>query len=160
MTAIVHPPRFRYSTPNSDNIRYDLLRTGSVELTTNKILERGFLDAVRTWSLSFRHNFQFIPSYLQPPTPYFNLYPRQQTTTAPRPPVAVTGNANAGASSSATKKHQESLIARYKLEDRIQRGETVEEDKVGGKAVWEDSSDKREASLKERKAQMILAARQ
>ncbi|KAF9042927.1 hypothetical protein BJ165DRAFT_205637 [Panaeolus papilionaceus] len=103
-----------------DNIRYDLLRTGSVELTTNKILERGFLDA--------------------PPTPYFNLYPRQQTTTAPRPPVAVTGNAN--------------------LEDRIQRGETVEEDKVGGKAVWEDSSDKREASLKERKAQMILAARQ
>jgi hypothetical protein len=31
----------------SANIHYDLLRTGSVELTTNKILERGFLDAVR-----------------------------------------------------------------------------------------------------------------
>lgn len=36
----------------SANIHYDLLRTGSVELTTNKILERGFLDAVRiTFSL-------------------------------------------------------------------------------------------------------------
>ena len=30
----------------SDNIRYDLLRTGSVQLTSNKILERGFLPAV------------------------------------------------------------------------------------------------------------------
>lgn len=29
-----------------DNIRYDLLRTGSVEITSNKILERGYLDAV------------------------------------------------------------------------------------------------------------------
>ena len=30
-----------------DNVRYDLLRTGNVEATTNKILERGFLEAVR-----------------------------------------------------------------------------------------------------------------
>lgn len=30
-----------------DNIRYDLLRTGNVGRTTEKILERGFLDAVR-----------------------------------------------------------------------------------------------------------------
>lgn len=29
-----------------DNIRYDLLRTGSVQETSNKILERGFLPAV------------------------------------------------------------------------------------------------------------------
>jgi len=29
-----------------DNIRYDLLRTGNVELTTNKVLERGILEAV------------------------------------------------------------------------------------------------------------------
>jgi len=32
--------------PNA-SIHYDLLRTGSVELTTNKILERGFIDPVR-----------------------------------------------------------------------------------------------------------------
>ena len=30
------------------NIHYDLLRTGSAEVTSNKILERGMLDAVRT----------------------------------------------------------------------------------------------------------------
>lgn len=34
-----------------DNIRYDLMRTGNVEVTTNKIIERGYLDAVRA---SFR----------------------------------------------------------------------------------------------------------
>ena len=35
------------SLTDSDNIRYDLLRTGNTQLTTTKILERGFLDAVR-----------------------------------------------------------------------------------------------------------------
>lgn len=29
------------------NVRYDLLRTGNVQVTSNKILEKGFLDAVR-----------------------------------------------------------------------------------------------------------------
>lgn len=29
------------------NIHFDLLRTGSVDVTVNKLLERGFLDAVR-----------------------------------------------------------------------------------------------------------------
>lgn len=38
-----------------DNIRYDLLRTGSVELSSNKILERGFLDPVRGLSLRRAH---------------------------------------------------------------------------------------------------------
>ena len=36
---------------------------------------------------------------------------------------------------------------------------SLEQD-VGGRAVWEDTAEKREASLRERKAQMILAARQ
>lgn len=31
---------------------------------------------------------------------------------------------------------------------------------AGGKAKWEESAEKREASLRERKAQMILAARE
>jgi hypothetical protein len=31
-----------------DNIRYDLLKTGNTELTTNTILEKGFLEAVRS----------------------------------------------------------------------------------------------------------------
>jgi hypothetical protein len=38
--------------------------------------------------------------------------------------------------------------------------EDIKEEQLGGKAVWEDSAEKREASLRERKAQMILAARQ
>ena len=35
-----------------------------------------------------------------------------------------------------------------------------QEHEAGGRAVWEDTAEKREASLRERKAQMILAARQ
>lgn len=38
--------------------------------------------------------------------------------------------------------------------------EKIKEEEVGGKAIWEDTAEKREASLKERKAKMILAARQ
>jgi hypothetical protein len=30
------------------NIHYDLLRTGSVEATVHRLMERGYLDAVRT----------------------------------------------------------------------------------------------------------------
>ena len=33
-------------------------------------------------------------------------------------------------------------------------------EEAGGKAVWEDTAEKREASLRERKARMILAARE
>ncbi|KAJ7100645.1 hypothetical protein B0H15DRAFT_456777 [Mycena belliarum] len=119
-----------------DNIRYDLLRTGSVELSSNKILERGFLDP--------------------PPPAYFTLYPRdtnaEQAGTRPAPAVA--------ASSTAVKSKQ-TLIDRYNLQERVvASGPIISEADIGGKAVWEASSEKREASLKERKAQMILAARQ
>ena len=51
-------------------------------------------------------------------------------------------------------------MERYHLEDRINTGEVVDDKSIGGKAQWEDSAEKREASLRERKAQMILAARQ
>ncbi|KAK7438055.1 hypothetical protein VKT23_018222 [Stygiomarasmius scandens] len=119
-----------------DNIRYDLLRTGSVETTTNKILERGYLDA--------------------PPPSYFTLYPR---TPAPAQPAA-NQNANSASSSAVQPKPTETLISRYHLEDRITKSEAIAESEVGGRAAWEDTPEKREASLKERKAKMILAARQ
>ncbi|PPQ74308.1 hypothetical protein CVT26_004153 [Gymnopilus dilepis] len=120
----------------ADNIRYDLLRTGNVELTTNKILERGFLDA--------------------PPAAYHTLYPR---TPAPATNAAAPGAARA-TTTGVPKKPKENLISRYGLQDRLQTAESIKEEELGGKAAWEDTPEKREASLKERKAKMILAARQ
>ena len=113
------------------NIHYDLLRTGNVEQTSNKVLERGFLEA--------------------PPAAFFTLYPQSapNSTSTPGAP-SKPGSAPKAAS----------LVERYHLEDRINTGEVVDDKSIGGKAQWEDSAEKREASLRERKAQMILAARQ
>lgn len=74
--------------------------------------------------------------------------------------AASSNNANAAAGSSKPKK-SENLLTRYNLESRATGtsiGAAPEE--VGGKAVWEDSPEKREAALRERKARMILAARE
>ncbi|KAF8598876.1 alpha/beta-hydrolase [Ceratobasidium sp. AG-I] len=125
--------RSAFPQESIDNIRYDLLRSGSIEITSNKILERGYLD--------------------RPPPAYFTLYPATpagDATTTDTPTSAPTS------SSSASSKHS-NLISRYGLEAR-----TVVETsgEYSDKAAWEDSAAKREASLKERKAQMILAARQ
>ncbi|TCD63157.1 hypothetical protein EIP91_005885 [Steccherinum ochraceum] len=123
----------------SDNIRYDLLRTGSVQITTNKLLERGFLPA--------------------PPPAYFTLYPR---AVEPANPAARPGQAQQPAAA-ASKSKSESLISRFHLEDRViasASGVSAAPEEAGGKSVWEENAAKREASLRERKAQMILAARQ
>ncbi|KAF9524925.1 hypothetical protein CPB83DRAFT_877464 [Crepidotus variabilis] len=119
-----------------DNVRYDLLRTGSIELTTNKILERSYLDP--------------------PPQGYWTLYPRQTSGSS-------TSTTSRGANAQASKPKAPSLIARYSLQERINSGEEVAQEELetaGGKAVWEDSAERREQSLKERKAKMVLAARQ
>ncbi|TFY52724.1 hypothetical protein EVG20_g10428, partial [Dentipellis fragilis] len=140
-----------------ENIHYDLLRTGSVEVTSNKIIERGFLDAVRLLSpVSARSTLHAAhPSTCaQPPQAYHTLYPR---SAAPTPAPGVPPRP---VSSSATKKPA-SLISRFHLESRVSSEDTTKviED-AGGRAVWEDTPEKREASLRERKAQMVLAARQ
>ncbi|KAH9994607.1 hypothetical protein BJV77DRAFT_993691 [Russula vinacea] len=124
---------------HSANIHYDLLRTGSVELTTNKILERGFLDV--------------------PPEAYFTLYPRQSgADVVPRPAGApITARTTMAATQARPK---ETLISRYGLESRLPNADVVPSLQQGGGAVWEDTAEKREASLRERKAQMVLAARQ
>jgi coupling of ubiquitin conjugation to ER degradation protein 1 len=125
--------------PNA-NIHYDLLRTGSVELTTNKILERGFLDA--------------------PPEAYFTLYPHQSgADVVPRPAGTPT---TARTTVTAQARPKDTLISRYGLEYRLPNADVVPspQQDAGGRAVWEDTAEKREASLRERKAQMILAARQ
>ena len=95
----------------------------------------------------------------QPPPAYFTLYPRQDgPSDQRRPPTGQNPT-----SASATTARQPSLIERYHLAQKIS-GEPNAHDHAladaGGKARWEDTPEKREASLRERKAQMVLAARQ
>ncbi|KAF8671443.1 P-loop containing nucleoside triphosphate hydrolase protein [Rhizoctonia solani] len=123
--------RSAFPQESIDNIRYDLLKSGSVEITSNKILERGYLD--------------------RPPPAYFTLYP-------PTPAADVTTtDTPSPTSTNDTSVKNTSLLSRYGLEARANEGSATE---FSDKAAWEDSASKREASLKERKAQMILAARQ
>jgi len=118
-----------------DNIRYDLLRTGSVELTSNRMLERGYLDA--------------------PPPAYYRVYP----PTDQQPAAAGSAAARRPAAPSTSSK-QPSLISRFNLEPRLSDETSyVEPEEAGGKAVWETTAEKREASLQQRKTEMILAAR-
>jgi hypothetical protein len=70
--------------------------------------------------------------------------------------VTTTDTPSPTATSSSPTKNA-SLLSRYGLETRTNEGSAGE---FSDKAAWEDSAAKREASLKERKAQMILAARQ
>jgi len=57
------------------------------------------------------------------------------------------------------KKENESLIQRFRLENRIKEDVPTEPEQAGGKAIWEATPEAREKSLQERKAQMVLAAR-
>ncbi|KAF8528457.1 hypothetical protein BU17DRAFT_73498 [Hysterangium stoloniferum] len=125
-----------------DNIHYDLLRTGSVEATSNKLLETGFLEV--------------------PPRAYFLVFPTQAA--APGAPAVPSSARQAGAAAAATSTSgppKANLIARFQLEERLRDGAGAAASAVdpGGKASWEDTAERREASLRERKAQMVLAAR-
>ncbi len=97
----------------------------------------------------------------QPPEAYFTLYPRQSSAdVVPRPAGAPTA-----ARTTTTAKQvrtKETLISRYGLESQLSGANDVSSSQhdAGGRAVWEGTAEKREASLRERKAQMILAARQ
>ncbi|KZS87065.1 hypothetical protein SISNIDRAFT_461238 [Sistotremastrum niveocremeum HHB9708] len=138
------------------NIRYDLLRSGNVQVTSNKILEKGFLDA--------------------PPAAYFELYPPPATsatsaTDLPSNPNSRSAAAHTNATASSSKTSAATtLISRYNLHSRLSSSTpgTEGEDlsnapsvdvKGSSKGVWETEAEKREASLRERKAKMVLAAR-
>ena len=97
----------------------------------------------------------------QPPEAYFTHYPRQSgSDVVPRPAGAPTAARTTTTATQARSK--ETLISRYGLETRLSSADGVPspQQDAGGRAVWEDTVEKREASLRERKAQMILAARQ
>ena len=136
---------------DSDNIRYDLLRTGNVELTSNKILERGFLPAVR--SFTNHACLCLTDALLQPPPAYYTVYPRNTET---RPPQGV------NTEKQTSPKPKETLITRYKLEERIvdPNISTSSSTATESERIWQDNAERREASLRERKARMVLAARE
>lgn len=73
-----------------DNIRYDLLRTGNVELTSNKILEKGFLDPVSHYTspLCPKH-LKYILSLRQPTTLYIRGHRSTVTKTLPVPQLRI-----------------------------------------------------------------------
>lgn len=111
--------------------------------------------------------------YPQPPAGYFRIYPRTDTqgqrssSQQPSRPGSAASGSNAtprpqAYSLSAFVKPGPSLIEKYQLKERVSQQEDVAIDtpeQAGGKAAWEATPERREASLKERKAQMILAAR-
>jgi hypothetical protein len=135
-------------------------------------MEKGFLEAVclllhiarlSSFTSSLPIFFKKIPQLNQPPPAYFTVYP-------PGPLDSNRSNARGASSSSSTaqgkqkSKPQETLISRFHLQDRITdsvpNSSLTSDEQDSGKAQWEESAEKREASLKERKARMILAARQ
>jgi len=141
----------------TENIHYDLLRTGSVELTVNRLLERGYLDA--------------------PPAAYRRAFP-------PAPQTSTTSTATTTATKT-TQAKPPTLIQRFNLESKVgtepatSLNEAVSWDGSGpipsaakgkGKAVetivsagaaskWEATAEQRQQSLQQRKEAMILAAR-
>ncbi|GJE94005.1 CUE domain-containing protein [Phanerochaete sordida] len=122
----------------ADNIRYDLLRTGSVQLTSNKILERGFLPA--------------------PPPPYYRVYPRAIPNDPQQQAAQNANQAAAPASTASSSKTSENLITRFHLEDRLSTSGDSTASEPEHK--WEEDPSKRQAMLRERKARMVLAARE
>lgn len=151
----------------TENIHYDLLRTGSVEITFNRLLERGYLDA--------------------PPAAYRRAFP----------PTATSDDASSARTSGTTRAANKaeapqapSLIQRFQLQSKVSTdgstgGEVPAWDGTGpipsaakgkgrvtsnetpapvvsstGASVWEATPEKRMGSLQKRKEAMILAARQ
>ncbi|WWC87514.1 uncharacterized protein L201_002404 [Kwoniella dendrophila CBS 6074] len=150
------------------NIIYSLSRTKSAQITSEIILERGILPA---------------------PPPNFSipaaLLPVSSTTSSSSPSTPTINTNNANNAKSSTNSKNTSLIDRYNLTSRIpssHKGKEKEIDSASSisidsdksstspisevvvprteeKGKWEDSREKRESGLKERKEKMILEAR-
>ncbi|PVF93308.1 hypothetical protein CPB86DRAFT_809029 [Serendipita vermifera] len=136
------------------NIHYDLLRTGSVEATVHRLMERGYLDA--------------------PPPAYRRAFPQTDSDNAPV--SASTNPAN-----KPTPAKVPTLIQRFRLETKIASDAPTSDEPEGwngtgpipyaakgkgrategptGPTVWEATAEKRQESLQKRKEAMILAAR-
>lgn len=146
-------------------------------MTVNKLLERGYLDAV-CFTVIFLCGNRSFPN--QPSAGYRQAFPAPQQDT----PGANT-TTNSSQSSNRAAKTTPTLIERYGLQEVVQSRTTpvVEWDGKGpipsaakgkGREVpleplaapvvppskWEDTAERRQANLQSRKQAMILAARQ
>lgn len=96
---------FFYALPHSNNICFNLLRTGSVEQTTNDILEREFLDAMCTlFYLSVPSLIAKSVLFVAAPAACHTLYPQKVF------------------------ERTEPLISRYHCEERSKTAENIGED--------------------------------
>jgi len=118
------------------NVHYDLLRTGNVQVTCNTLIEKGFLPP--------------------PPPAFYQLYPQPDQPA----PTSRGGTPPATKSVSPSSADPSNLIQRFNLENEVTSSTAPLQADVNSKAAWLDTPEKREANLRERKTQMILAARQ
>lgn len=116
------------------NIHFDLLRTGNVQITCNTLIEKGFL----------------------PPAPaaFFQLYPQPDQ---PAPEATLTSSQPGARPTTASSSAKPSnLLERFQLDKDVPESVT----EATEKPIWLDTPKKREDNLRERKAAMILQARQ
>ncbi|WFD28263.1 hypothetical protein MNAN1_003271 [Malassezia nana] len=113
------------------SIRYDLMVSGSAEVTCDKILQQGYL----------------------PPPP--DGFPgTEEASAAP----AEESSQTISTAEALEPAPPSNLISRYHLEERL-TDSNPESHASSIKSVWHDNADDRQKSLQERKAQMILQAR-
>lgn len=95
---------------------------------------------------------------MQPPPAYYRAYPQPEQPAG----AAAPANANAQPAPAAASKPKETLIQRFQLENRVVDGSSGATTTATETSLnkWEEVPEKREASLRERKARMVLAARE
>ncbi|WFD24420.1 hypothetical protein MEQU1_003120 [Malassezia equina] len=114
------------------SIRYDLMVSGSAEVTCDKILQQGYL----------------------PPPP--DGFPGADE--APRPAPQESASPPSTESETPASAPPANLITRYHLEERL-ADSSSQKDASAMPTAWSDNANDRQKSLEERKAQMILQAR-
>src|SRR5258707_1346090 len=95
-----------------ENIHFDLLRTGSVDVTVNKLLERGYLEAVSCTDSFLDGTCLLSP---QPSTGYRQAFPAPQQDTPAR-----STNINPFQTSKPAVKTTPTLIDRFGLQKLVQ----------------------------------------
>lgn len=101
-----------------ENIHYDLLRTGSVEITVNRLLERGYLDAVSFCQLYIL----LLTLFFKPPPAYTRAFP-------PSPSISTTTTQPSSTSQPKAESKPKSLIERFHLESQAAAQKPISQQK-------------------------------